>query len=509
MLYTPYPYQQTAISHILSNPNVQQAGGAGLFLQMGCGKTSVVATACEQLIHQERRFDKMLVIAPKLVAEETWPAEFTKWDHLHRVQVVQVTGNIKQRMKALQTPADVYCIGRDNVRWLVATMLHYNGGRWPFPFVVVDESTSFKNPLSERFKALQIMLPQIQQLIALTGTPSPNGLVDLWAQLYLIDRGVRLGDNYYAFQKEFFTFEQTEEHVPYNHKIKVEKDPIFGKNYHVKRIQSLIGDICISMVARDYLDLPPRMDIFLEAHMPEASLRRYEKFKKDYVTNIAGQEINAFSAPGLYTKLLQFANGAVYDAEVERNYHVEHDTKLDMLEEIVEEAAGDPVLVFYSFDSDVSRIQKKLARFKPKVIAKGDTARWNRGEIPLLLAHPASAGHGLNLQDGGCNIVWFGLPWNLEWYQQACARLDRQGQKRRVNNYHLLCPGTLEFEVARRLKDKSVTQDDLMAALKADVYGFNTTERKWGTAPQQMPGKPGIIGPPAILSQLPTVPLWG
>lgn len=250
------------------------------------------------------------------------------------------------------------------------------------------------------------------------------------------------------------------------------------------------------MEAKDYLDLPPRNDIYTEVHMSPAALAQYEKFKKDYVTQIGEQQINAFSAPGLYSKLLQFANGAVYDSELERNFHVTHDAKLDMLEEIVEEAAGDPVLVFYSFNSDVERIKKRLAKFRPRVIEKGDTARWNRGEIPLLLAHPASAGHGLNLQKGGCNIVWFGLPWNLEWYQQACGRLDRQGQTRRVNNYHLLCPGTLEYEVAQRLKNKSVTQEELMHALKADVYG---TKRERGTAtipPQhvQWPGIPGLPG---------------
>ena len=437
-----------------------------MFLDMGLGKTVSTLTATEIMIYQERRFNKVLVIAPKLVAEETWPNEIAKWDHLAHMKVSIVAGDPKQRKAALMKPADIYCIGRDNLQWLVAVFK----GTWPFQYIIGDESTSFKNPLSKRFDALNMIIPQVQNFLGLTGTPAPNGLIDLWAQMYLIDRGVRLGDNFYKFYKEFFTYQETEHHTAYNFQLKENPDPLFGRDINVARIQSLIDDICISMKARDYLDLPPRNDIFVEVHMPQAELAKYEKFKKDYVTQIGEQQINAFSAPGLYNKLLQYANGAVYDNEMHQGYHVTHDAKLDMLEQIIEEAEGEPVLVFYNFQSDIDRIKKRFPNLNPVVLAKGDTGRWNRGEIPLMLMH-SSGGYGLNIQDGSGIMVWFGLPWSLEFYQQACGRLDRQGQKRRINNYHLLCPGTLEYEVAQRLKNKSVTQDELLYALKADVYG--------------------------------------
>lgn len=488
-----YAYQRRTIYHILDEPAVLKAGGALLALEMGLGKTVSSLTAAEQLIYRERQFNKVLVIAPKLVSEETWPNEIAKWDHLAHMKVSIIAGNAKQRIAALKRPADVYCIGRDNLQWLVGIFL---GERWPFPFIIGDESTSFKNPLSGRFRALWTILPQVQKFLALTGTPAPNGLHDLWAQMYLVDRGIRLGDDYYKFYKEFFTFKETEHHTAYDFQIKEVADPLYGKNINVARIQSLISDVSISMKSRDYLDLPPRNDIYYEVHMPPGEMARYEKFKKDYVTQIGEQQINAFSAPGLYNKLLQYANGAVYDNELMQGYHVTHDAKLDMLEQIIEEAEGEPVLVFYNFQSDIDRIKKRFPKLNPKVLAKGDTGRWNRGEIPLMLMH-SSGGYGLNIQDGSGIMVWFGLPWSADSYKQACARLDRQGQKRRINNYHLLCPGTLEYEVAQRLKNKIVTQDELLYALKADVYG---AKREWG-APAIQPQSiqwPGVIGPPAI-----------
>lgn len=473
MLFTPYPYQQTAISHILHNPRVIQAGGAGNFLDMGLGKTVSTLTAANQLIYHDRLFNKVLVIAPKLVAEETWPNEVSKWDHLAHMKVSIVAGTAKQRIAALRKPADIYCIGRDNVAWLVA--ICQSAGRWPFPFVVGDELSSFKSPVSKRFGALNMILPEVQKFVGLTGTPAPNGLVDLWAQMYLIDRGARLGDNFHAFKKEFFTYDTSEYGVEHNFQIRTEANPIFGQNIHVARIFDLIGDICISMKARDYLTLPERNDIFIDVKLDDLTMNRYHKFKRESTLMIQGEQINAFSAPGLYNKLLQFANGAVYDTELQ--YHIEHERKLDVLEELIEEAQGDPFLIFYNFQSDIDRIKQRLARYRPRVLEKGDTARWNRGEIPVMLMH-SSGGYGLNLQDGGFNIAWYGLPWNLEWYLQSVARLDRQGQKRRVNNYHLLCPGTLEYTVAQRLRSKNMTQEELMFALKADIYELGT-ERKW------------------------------
>ena len=463
MLYIPYPYQQTATSHILQNPAVLLAGGAGNFLDMGLGKSVSTATAAEILIYQWKVFDKVLIIAPKLVAEQTWPDEIQKWDHLQHMSVSVVAGSPKQRLKALQRPANVYCIGCDNISWLVAACKGY----WPFPFVVIDELTRFKSSDSQRFKALRQMRPQMKKVVGLTGTPAPNGLVDLWAQIFLLDQGQRLGPYVTKFRQQYFTSRMTGDNIEVDFKIKKEKDPLIGKDIHAAIIADKIGDICISMKSEDYLPLEPINNIYRDVRLPDPIMAQYKQFAIDSVTQVQDEEITAFSAPALYGKLLQFANGAVYDPNGVA--HGVHDAKLDMLEEIMEEAQGSPILVIYNFTSDVDRIKKRLARFKPhKKEGPECVRRWNRGEIPLFLIH-SSAGIGINLQFGGYNLVWFGLPWGLEAYQQTCKRLHRMGQEKRVNNHVLLCPGTLEYKVAQRLHDKAVTQDDFMDAIKAEV----------------------------------------
>ena len=465
MQFIPYPYQIRAISHVLTNPAVLKAGGAYLALDMGLGKGVVSLTVIDHLLFHQKIYDKALVIGPKLVAEQTWPDEIQKWDHTKHMTVSVIAGSAKQREKALRTPANVYCIGRDNVGWLVAILKGY----WPFKFVVIDEITSFKSPDAQRFKALRSVRPQIQKLIGLSGTPAPNGLIDLWAQMFLIDQGARLGPYVTHFRKKYFTSKSTADNVEYDFKIKKEKDPLIGPDIHAALIADLIGDVMISMKSEDYLDLPPINDIYTDIHLTPEVLGKYKHFAKESFININAEEITAFSAAGLYNKLLQFANGAVYDSEGQS--HGVHDSKLDMLEEIMEEAQGAPVLVMYNFTSDVDRIMKRLSRFKPHLKDGPESVRrFNRNEIPLMLLH-ASGGIGINLQEGGAhNMVWFGLPWGLEYYLQSCKRLHRMGQVKRVNNYVLLCPGTLEYKVAQRLKDKALTQDDLMLAIKAEVY---------------------------------------
>lgn len=456
-------YQWKAIHHILYNPSVLSATGSGVFVDMGLGKSVITATAAEILIHQWKVFDKVLIIAPKLVAEQTWAAEFKKWDHLRHMTVSLVSGSVKQRTRALQTSANVYCIGRDNITWLVNLFKGY----WPFKFVIIDELSSFKHADALRFKSLRSIRPQIEKIVGLTGTPASNGLIDLWAQLFLLDQGTRLGKYVTHYRKQYFNFKTNADNIDYDFKIKKEKDKFLGADLNSQLIADKIGDICISMKSEDYLDLPPIIDIYQDAQWPDALMKEYKAFARDSVMDVNQETITAFSAAGLYNKLLQFANGAVYDAE--GNTHVIHDHKLDLLEEIIEEVDGEPVLLFYNFQSDVERIKKRFGKLKPTLI-KGAAIvdKWNRGEIKLGMMHPSN-GIGVNLQEGGRTLVWFGMPWGLEGYQQSCKRLHRMGQQKRVNNYVLLTPGTLEYKVAQRLYEKEATQNDLMFALKAEV----------------------------------------
>lgn len=455
MKFNPHNYQTHGIDYVMKNPY------CGLFLDMGLGKTVITLTAIDRLLNEEFEAQKVLVIAPKKVAEDTWARESQKWDHLRHLRLSIILGTERQRIEALRAKADIYIINRENVAWLVT----YLGGAWPFDTVVGDELSSFKNPQAQRFKALRTVRPKMRRFIGLTGTPAPNGLEDLWSQLYLLDQGERLGKTITGYRNEYFT------KTPYvnypEYKLK--------QNECEKQIHAKIEDICISMKAADYLELPKRIDRVKTVKLPAKVMESYFAFEKDLILNMPdAEDITAVNAAALSTKLLQFSNGAIYDSE--SNWHEVHREKLEALEEEIEAANGNPVLVFYSYKHDLERILKYFKTLKP-VVLKGsaEVERWNNGEIRLLLAHPASAGHGLNMQDGGNVLVWFGLQWGLELYQQAVARLDRQGQTKPVINSRIVAEGTIDEEVLIALQDKAVRQDALMNAIKARIKKYAAT----------------------------------
>lgn len=447
MIYKPHPYQSHSEDHIMAHD------AAALFLEMGLGKTVITLSAVNRLLFEELAVSKVLVIAPLRTAQSTWTAERDQWDHLRHLRISKVLGTEMQRKHALKAKADIYVINRENVPWLVG----YLGCAWPFGMVVIDELSSFKSPKSQRFKALRKVRPLIRRIVGLTGTPAPNSLVDLWSQVYLLDQGERLGTSVTAYRDTYFNPDKRNGAVIYNYKLK--------SNENEKLIYDKIGDICISMRAKDYLSLPARLDRTIRVDLG-AALPRYIEFEKIQVMSMdTGVDITAFNAAALSNKLVQFANGAVYDAD--GGTHYMHDAKLDALDEIIEGATGNPVLVFYWFKSDLARLKQ---RYKDhdwgELKGEKDIQAWNDGKIPLLFVHPASAGHGLNLQAGGNIIVWFGLTWSLELYQQANARLHRQGQQKAVIVHHLIATGTIDEDIMRALQRKEEGQDALMEAVK-------------------------------------------
>lgn len=447
MKYQPYNYQGFAGKHIVKNKF------SGLFLEMGLGKTVITLTAIDQLIYEQFEVDKVLIIAPKFVALNVWTAEGRKWDHLKHLRFSVITGDPRQRVLALRMPADIYVINRENVSWLVQ---YYQSG-FPFKMVVVDELSSFKNPESQRFKALRIIRPLIKRLVGLTGTPIPNGLPDLWSQIYLMDQGERLGKSLTAYREAFLTMDK--------------RMPGGGIKYKerescVQEIYDRIGDICISMKARDYLELPPRIDNDIIVDLPDKIQQQYNDFEREQIMQIADTEITALSAAALITKLLQFSNGAIYDSE-RKVQHI-HDAKLEALEEIIEGAGGQQVLICYNFVHDLERILKRFPGAR-KLTSTKDMDEWNAGKVGIMAGHPASMGHGLNLQYGGHIIVWFGPTYNSELYDQACARLDRQGQTKPVLIYRLLGRETMDSDVLDVLLSKTEKQDGLMRAVRAKV----------------------------------------
>ena len=449
MNYKPYDYQRTAMQWIIDKPH------CGLFLDMGLGKTVSTLTALQQLI-DDCEISRVLVVAPKKVAETTWSAEAEKWDHLQDLRVVTVLGSEKKRCEALAKKADVYVTGRDNFVWLVGKY----GGQLPFDALVIDELTSFKSAKSERFKAMRIAVPSVKRVIGLTGTPAPNGLIDLWAQMYCIDQGERLGRSVSRYRETYF-----EQHRWNN--IVVRCDVKKGCD---QIIRDKIADICLSMQAKDYLQLPDMILHKVSIELSAKTAAAYSNFEKEKVLEFKaehGEEpanVMASSAAALMNKLSQFANGAVYDDD--RNVHKIHDEKLDKLAEIVEAANGNSVLVFYQYQHDVDRIMTKLKGLKVCVYKNaGDLKQWNAGNIDVLLAHPASTAFGLNMQQGGHYIVWYGTGWNLELYQQANARLHRQGQQYPVQVYQLLCKGTVDERASNALDGKKGVQQSLLDSL--------------------------------------------
>lgn len=450
MKYIPHDYQAFCIDYLLTHP------AAGLFLKPGMGKTSTSLTAAERLLYDSFAVSKVLVIAPLRVAEDTWSRESEKWDHLRHLRISKVLGSAKERVAALSVDADVYCINRENVPWLVK---HY-GINWPFEAVIVDESSSFRNPSAQRFKALRKVRPLIKCIWELTGTPRPRSLLDLWAQIYLLDRGERLGKTLTEFKSRYFTPGRRNGYVIY------EWIPRPGAEEEIYR---LISDICVSMEAKDHLDLPELVTTSRVVPLSQEAREQYEQMEREAVLELPEDVIDAGSAAAVNGKLLQIAGGAVYDED--HNVHELHAAKLDVLEDIMEEANGEPVLVAYWYKHERDRI---LARFPQAVQLKdSDTiAAWNRGEIPMLLVHPAGAGHGLNLQDGGHIVVWFGPTYDGELNEQLIDRLYRQGQKETTSVIYLVAEGTVDLDAMASLEAKANGQDAMMKAIKARLKKY-------------------------------------
>ena len=454
MKFQPHKYQEFAIQKILGTPAV------GLFLEMGLGKTVITLTALDILLYDMFEAGRVLIIAPLRVAEDIWSREAQKWDHLKHLRISKILGGRKQREQALKAEADLYVINRENVEWLIG----YTGNKWPFDTVVIDELSSFKSSSAKRFRALRRVRPMVNRIIGLTGTPTPNGLMDLWSQIYLLDQGERLGKTITGFRDKYFIAGARSGHIVYDWRAKKESE---------KAIYDKISDICVSMKAEDWIEMPERIDNVVPVVLDAGARAKYRKLERDLLLPMADADIVANTAAVLSNKLLQLANGAAYDEN--RGVQEIHSAKLDALEDILEAANGHPVLVFYNYKHDLERIRWRFPQCR--ALRKGadgskDIADWNAGKIELLAVHPASAGHGLNLQDGGNVIVWFGLTWSLELYQQANARLYRQGQKRSVIIHHLVAEDTIDEDVMLALQAKAAWQEALMVAVKARIEKY-------------------------------------
>lgn len=449
MKFVPHEYQAYAISHIENHKE------AALFLDMGLGKTVITLTAINELAFDFFEVSKVLVIAPLRVARDTWPTEIQKWDHLKLLSYSVAVGSVEERRRALWKKALVYIINRENVDWLV----NQSGLPFDYDMVVIDELSSFKSGKARRFKSLLKVRPQVKRIVGLTGTPSGNGLMDLWAEFKLLDMGKRLGRFITRYREAFFLPDKRNQQIIFSYKPKPEA---------AKRIYGLISDMTISMKSVDFLDMPPLVTNVIPVELSEKERRQYELLKADMVLSLGDQEIDAKNAAALSGKLLQMANGAVYDEEGE--VISIHDRKLDALEDVIEGANGKPVLVAYWFRHDLERMKKRFTGLR-EIRSSQDITDWNEGKIAVAAIHPASAGHGLNLQQGGSMLVWFGLTWSLELYQQTNARLWRQGQKNMVIIHHIVTKGTIDEQVMRVLKRKDRTQEALIDAVKANLKG--------------------------------------
>lgn len=454
MIFKPHAYQQHCINKVV------EIAKLGLFLDMGLGKTVTALTAIRQLKYDRFEVRKVLVIAPKKVAEGTWTREKDKWEHTRILRVSPVLGNQAKRIRALNTPADIYIINRENVCWLV----DYYRNDWPFDMVVIDESSSFKSHTAKRFKALASISSRITRLVELTGTPSPNGLDDLWSQVFLLDGGERLGKRYTQFRERYFDpGRRGADGMVYDYKAKPGSE---------QSILEQISDICISMKAEDYLQLPDIIYHTVPVVLDPKALKAYQEMERKMVLELPEdeEEISVTSAAALSNKLLQLANGALYDDG--HLVHEIHDCKLEVFTELIESLQGKPALVFYNFQHDKTRILKALEKTKLRIreLKKPqDEDDWNAGKIDILLAHPASAAYGLNLQQGGNHVIWFGLTWNYELYTQANKRLHRQGQTEKVIIHHLVSTGTRDEDVMQALEKKDDVQNWVMESLKARI----------------------------------------
>lgn len=446
MKFVPHDYQKYAIDYIESHPV------AAVLLDMGLGKTVSTLTALNDLMYDRFEIHKVLVIAPLRVALNTWPDEVQKWDHLKHLRMSVAVGNAKARMKALKTPADIYVINRENLEWLVEE----SGMPFDYDAIVIDELSSFKNHKSKRFRSLIRVRPLVRRIIGLTGTPAGNGLMDLWAEFRVLDMGKRLGRFITRYREQYFLPDKTNGMAVYSYKLRPGAE---------KQIYKAIEDITISMKCCDHLDMPEKVMLVTPAIMNSDEMETYDILKKDLVMQLPEGKVTAANAAALCGKLCQMANGAVYkdDGKVQ----VFHDRKIEVLQDLIEAANGSPVLIAYTFRHDLARIQK-LCRAK-EIRTTKDIDLWNAGGIPVGIIHPASAGHGLNLQKGGHILIWFGLPWSLELYQQTNARLWRQGQKDSVTVYHIVTKYTIDDKILKVLQGKDKRQESLIEAVKAEV----------------------------------------
>ena len=449
MQFKPHFYQEYAIQKIIDLPE------CGLFLDCGLGKTSVTLTALNELLYDYFEVSKVLIIAPLRVAESTWTDELEKWDHLKSLKIAKVLGKEKDRLAALRQKVNIFIINRENVDWLVELY----GKKWPFDMLIIDELSSFKSPSSQRFKKLKKVRGLIKRVVGLTGTPSPNGLLDLWPQLFLLDRGARLGTTVTGYRERYFAPDKRNQQIVFSYKLKIGAE---------EAIHTKISDICVSMLAKDWLTMPDRINNVIKVKLPDTARAKYKQLEKDLLLPLTDSDVVANTAAVLSNKLLQMANGAVYD---ENGLASEiHQAKLEALADIIESANGNPVLVFYSYKHDLARIKNYLKKYKVRELKTAEDIKdWNAGKVPVMLAHPASVGHGLNLQAGGNTIIWFGLTWSLELYQQANARLYRQGQKNGVIVHHIVTEGTMDESVMRAIENKAVGQNALLEAVKARI----------------------------------------
>lgn len=455
MIFKPHNYQRFCIEKAITHREL------GLFLDMGLGKTVITLTVINDLLYNRFDVGKVLVIAPKKVAEITWNLESEKWDHLQHLRIASVLGAEKKRLRALNTNADIYITNRENVSWLVE---HYRNC-WPFDMVVIDELSSFKSHQAKRFKDLKCIRPHIRRIIGLTGTPAPNGLMDLWAQVYLLDQGERLHKKIGQFREHYFDNFQVDSSGRQGY---VEKERANDA------VSERIKDICISMSAEDYLELPGEVVAPVWVVLDPRAEKAYKELERQMILQLPEGEVSATSGAALSNKLLQLCNGAIYDED--RTVHPVHDCKIEALLETIESLNGQPVLIFYSFQHDRDRILAALPKhLKVRTLkTTQDQHDWNNKQIDVLLAHPASTGYGLNLQDGGNHMIWFGLNWSLELYQQAVKRLNRQGQTQKVIIHQLLVKGGRDEDVAKALTDKGDVQQGLLDSLKARIEKWRT-----------------------------------
>lgn len=450
MKYIPHDYQTRAIDWCINNPR------CGLFLPMGAGKTVITLTAISKL-KQKGEANKALIIAPVRVARTTWSSEIEKWEHTKHLTYTVIDGPEKNRLKALQNQSDIFIIGKEQVKWLVDTC----GSKWPFDMVVVDELSTFKNNQAQRFKALKKQVKKFKRFIGLTGTPAPRGIPDLWSQMFLIDAGARLGKSIGSFRKQYLIPERCNGYIVYSWAVREGAQ---------KEIEQKIADVVMSLDSSECVELPDINYINVPITLPKTIKKRYDTFKKDLVLELSTTDVSASNLGVLCGQLLQFSSGQIYTHDPSLPVETIHDEKIKALDDLLTSANGEPVIIYYYYKHEKERIMTLLKSKKLKVSCLDDdkdVERWNNHELDVLLLHPASAGHGLNLQAGGSVIIWYCLPnFNLELYQQANARLYRQGQMEKVRVYHLLVEDSIDIDMMNALEKKEVTQSTLLEALR-------------------------------------------